>query len=117
MAEAGVALALVVLVIALGWLPPLGLLALGAAVAAAGLLGCVVVGVAYHRRLVVAAGRRGALQPGWWWAPTRLHPLLDDAGRRAVLPLHRAGVAAVVLAFVGFLLVALAAAKAWLVSR
>jgi hypothetical protein len=105
------------LVTALGWLSPLALLAVGAALAAGGMLGSLGVGVAYHRRLLAAAARRGALRPGWWWAPSRLHPQLDDAGRLSVLPLFRAGVAVVALALVGCLLVALAAAKAWMVSR
>jgi hypothetical protein len=116
MVEALLAVALLVLVTALGWLSPLALLAVGAVLAGAGLLGSLGVGVVYHRRLQVAAARRGALRPGWWWAPSRLHSQLDDAGRRSVLPLFWVGVAVVALAVVGCLLVALAAAKAWLVS-
>lgn len=116
MAEVGVAVALLVLVTALGWLSPLALLVVGVALGAAGVLASLGVGVAYHRRLLTAAARCGALHARWWWAPSKLHPQLDEAGRSSVLPVFRAGVAVVVVAFVGFLLVAVAAVKAWMAS-
>ena len=111
------ALAIVGFVTALAWLNPLVLLAAGTAVAGAGLLGSLAVGVTYHRRLLAAVTRLGAVKRGWWWAPSRLHDGLDESGRRAVLPVWRAGIAVVVVAIAGLVLVAVASAKAYLATH
>ena len=117
MGEGIVALLLLVVVAATAWLGPGGLLALGLLLTAIGLLAALVVGVVYHLRLRAAVLRRGALPSGWWWAPSRLHPLLDEAGQAHVLPVFRAGVAVVSVAVAGLLFIALAAAKAYLLGR
>ena len=106
------AVTLMAAVVALAWLSPLALLAVGVAVTGAGLLASLAVGWAYHQRLQTAATRQGGLRAGWWWAPSRLHPTLDEAGRQQVLPMFKAGVGVVALAFVGMFLVAVSVAKA-----
>jgi hypothetical protein len=110
----GVVLALV---LALGWLAPVPLLVLGVVLAAVGLAASLVAGVLYHQRLRIEVGRRRALPARWWWAPSRLHGDLDEAGRRMVLRHYRAGVVLVAIAGGGLLLIAIAAAKAYLESR
>jgi hypothetical protein len=117
MVEGVLALVVLGLVVGLAWLSPLPLLAIGAGLASAGLSASVAVGILYHRRLRLELVRRQALPPRWWWAPTRLHRRLDEAGRAAVLPYFRAGLVLVVLAFGGMALVALGAAKAWMETR
>ena len=115
--EALLALLLLGVVVVLAWLAPLLLLAIGAGLAAAGLFASVAVGVLYHRRLRLELRRRAMLPARWWWAPSRLHRDLDDAGRAVVLPYFRAGVVLIILALTGLSLVALGAAKAWLIVR
>jgi hypothetical protein len=117
MIEAVVVVFLLAAVVGLGWLAPLSLLALGAVLAGAALAASLVIGWLYHRRLYQHVARRRALPRGWWWAPSRLHPDLDDAGRRAVLPYFRAGVALVALAGGGLVLIVVAAVKAYLETR
>lgn len=111
------ALGILVLVVALAMLSPLALLATGTVVALGGLLLSVAVGVSYHRRLLAAVSRVGGPRAGWWWAPSRLHGNLDEAGKSTVLPAWRAGVATAMTAIAGLVLVALAAGKAWLLAR
>jgi hypothetical protein len=117
MGEALAVAVVLALVLALGWLAPVSLLALGMALAAAALAASLVVGALYHRRLHAEVARRRPPPPRWWWAPSRLHGELDDAGRALVLRYYRAGVALVALAGGGLLLIAVAAAKAYLESR
>ena len=109
-----VALLLLALVAALGWLSPDGLLAFGSAVAVAGLAASLVVGVVYHLRLRTTIARKGPLAARWWLAPSRLHAQLDDDERMKVIPLFVAGVVLVAIRFGGLLLVALGAVKAYL---
>ncbi len=117
MVEVGVAAALLLIVIGVGVLGPQGLLVAGVATTAGGLFASLVVGLVYHLRLREQLRRLALLEPGWWWAPSRLHGQLDDAGRAAVFPFYRAGVASVAIALGGLFLVGIAAVKAfWLTS-
>jgi hypothetical protein len=117
MIEAGIALALLAFVVALGWLTPDGLLAFGTAVAVAGLGASMLVGLVYHLRLRAAVARKGQLPARWWLAPSRLHGLLDENERLTVLPFFVAGVVLVAICFAGLLLVALGAIKAYVLTR
>src|SRR5215207_8817462 len=106
MVEGVLALLVVGLVLGLGVLTPLPLLAIGAGLTAAGLSASAAVGWLYHRRLRAELLRRRPMPAGWWWAPSRLHRELDEAGRDVVLPYFRVGLL--------LILVALGAVKAWL---
>jgi hypothetical protein len=114
--EAVIAAVVLGLVVALAWLAPLSLLAIGAGLASAGLSASVAIGIIYHRRLRLEVARRRTVPARWWWAPSRLHRDLDETGRAAVMPYFRAGVFLIILAFVGLSVIALGAAKAWLVT-
>jgi hypothetical protein len=117
MGEAVAVAVVLALVLALGWLAPLPLLAVGMGVAAVGLAASLVAGALYHARLRAEVLRRRPLPARWWWAPSRLHGQLDDAGRRSVLRPYRAGVVLVAFAGGGLLLIAVAAVKAYLEAR
>ena len=81
------------------------LYASGAVAIALGLAAGIPAGVAYHLALFRALARGGAIPPGWWWHPTRLHDGLPDAGRRRVMPWFRAGAAGFLLALAGCALI------------
>jgi hypothetical protein len=114
MVEGVLALLVLGVVLGLGVVTPLPLLSIGAGLTAAGLSASAAVGWMYHRRLRDELLRRRPLPARWWWAPSRLHRELDDAGRAVVLPYFRAGLLLILLAFAGLFLVALGAVKAWL---
>ncbi len=65
------------------------LLALGAL--ALGVLFSLLTGILYHGALWRTLGRRGALRPRWWWAPTSYHGALGPQERRQVMPWFYAG--------------------------
>lgn len=74
---------------------------LGACALMLGVMGSFVAGMGYHWALYRALGPRGALPRGWWWSPTRLHPMLRGSERNAVMPWFYAGAASFVLVVLG----------------
>jgi hypothetical protein len=81
------------------------LLQLGVLGVALGLALGIPTSLVYHARLARALGPRGELPPRWWLAPTRLHPRLRGAERRAVLRWFFLGGAGFVLTIAGCALV------------
>jgi hypothetical protein len=73
------------------FVPPLALAYTALGLCATGSLLGVPLGVAYHVVLRRELVLRGALPARWYFAPQRHHHLLDDAGRRRVLPWFYAG--------------------------
>ncbi len=109
MFEAGVAL-LVFLYLLLLALPGIEWqLAVAAALTLTGLVGGGSAGIVYHWLLRKALVRLGESTRGWAWAPVSRHGVLDERGRREVLPYFRVGAAGffVCLAGIGVLTVAL----------
>ncbi len=109
MFETGIA-ALVFLFLLLLALPGVGWqLVIGAALALIGLLGGGSAGIVYHHRLHRTLLRMGESTRGWLWAPVSRHAVLDDLGRREVLPWFRVGAAGFLacLAGIGMFVVAL----------
>jgi hypothetical protein len=107
--EAGVA-SLVLLYLLLLALPGVEWqLAIGCALALTGLLGGGSAGIVYHWRLRRALLRLGKNTHGWVWTPVSRHSVLDERGRREVLPYFRVGAAGfmVCLAGIGVFTVAL----------
>ena len=83
--------------------------AIGCALALIGLLGGGSAGIVYHWLLRKALVRLGESTRGWVWAPVARHIVLDQRGRREVLPYFRVGAAGflVCLAGIGVFAVAL----------
>jgi hypothetical protein len=77
-----------------------------------GLLGGGGAGIVYHLALRRALIRLGASTRGWVWSPVARHPLLDDLGRRRVLPWFRLGAAGFFLCLAGIGMVGLAVLRA-----
>ena len=65
----------------------------GGLLALVGLLGGGGAGIVYHLALRRTLVRQGSDVRGWVWSPVSLHHLLDERGRREVLPWFRAGAA------------------------
>jgi hypothetical protein len=84
-------------------------LAIGAALTLTGLVGGGSAGIVYHWLLRRALVRLGESTRGWVWAPVSRHIVLDQRGRREVLPYFRVGAAGffVCLAGIGVFAVAL----------
>ena len=80
---------------------------LGVWLVAGGLALGVPTGLVYH--VALARALAGRLPVRWWLSPTGLHPLLDDAGRRRVLPWFTLGAVGAGLALLGCLAVGIAA--------
>jgi hypothetical protein len=107
--EAGIAL-LVFLYLLLLALPGVELqVVIGSVLVLMGLFGGGSAGVVYHWLLRRTLLRLGEGTRGWVWAPVSRHALLDDRGRREVLPWFRVGAAGffVCLAGIGVVAVAL----------
>jgi hypothetical protein len=107
--------------VVLGLLAYLGLLAvpgpvwqllLGVLVTLVGLVGGGGAGIVYHLTLRRALVRQGAEVRGWLWSPVSRHHLLDEQGRREVLPWFRAGAAGFFLCLAGIGMIAVALFKA-----
>ena len=88
---------------------PILLLLLGVLVALVGLVGGGGAGIVYHLALRRSLVRLGSQVHGWLWSPVARHRLLDEQGRREVLPWFRVGAAGffVCLAGIGMVLAAL----------
>jgi hypothetical protein len=112
--EAFVAAALAALFATLAALGPERLLQIGALFAAAGLLGSLPVGLAYHLRLRAWLARSGPPPRRWWWAPSRFHAGLERDGRASILPFFKAGVVLIGLCMVGLLFVGTGTVKAYM---
>ena len=85
---------------------------LGAVAALGGLVGGGSAGLVYHLRLRRALSRLEQSTRGWLWAPVSRHALLDDDGRREVLPWFRIGAAGFFVCVAGMVLVAVAIVRA-----
>jgi hypothetical protein len=77
---------------------------------AAGLVFGVATGFWYHVALARALAPSNALTPGWWLRPVPLHPRLDAASRRRVMPWFYAGAVGFVVTVVGLVVIALGVA-------
>jgi hypothetical protein len=107
--EAGIAL-LVFLYLLLLALPGIELqVVIGSALVLIGLFGGGSAGVVYHWLLRRTLLRLSRGTRGWVWAPVSRHAVLDERGRREVLPWFRVGAVGffVCLAGIGVLAVAL----------
>jgi hypothetical protein len=82
-------------------------LLLGLGSIALGLLVSIPAAGLYHLRLHAALSRRGALDKGWIWHPTRLHARLLDDERPPVMWWFSVGVAGWSLALLGCALIGL----------
>jgi hypothetical protein len=89
-------------------------LSLGALVALVGLVGGGGAGIVYHLALRRTLVRLGSDARGWLWSPVSLHRLLDERGRREVLPWFRVGAVGFFLCLAGIGMVAVAIFKAML---
>jgi len=85
---------------------------LGAVVALVGLLGGGSAGLVYHLSLRKALSRLQQSTRGWLWSPVSRHVLLDERGRREVLPWFRIGAAGFFLCVAGIGLVTAAVVRA-----
>jgi len=103
--EIGLVIALVLMLVLGALLLPLlswsALLQLGVFSVALGLALGLPTSLVYHAKLARALAARGELPPRWWLAPTRLHPRLRDAERRAVLRWFFLGGAGFVITLAG----------------
>jgi hypothetical protein len=81
----------------------------GAAAVALGLAVGVPAGVGYHIALHRALAPLDALDPGWWWRPTRYHARIPAAERRRVMAWFTVGAAGFLVAVTGCALVLVAA--------
>jgi len=109
MFEAAVAGALLIYLLLLA-LPGLELqIMAGTLMTLAGLVGGGAAGIIYHLQLRDALLRLRADTRGWLWSPVSHHRLLDERGRRKVLPWFRLGAAGffVCVAGIGMLTVAI----------
>jgi hypothetical protein len=88
---------------------PILQLLIGAIVALVGLVGGGGAGIVYHLILRQSLIRQSLQVRGWLWSPVSRHHLLDEQGRREVLPWFRVGAAGffVCLAGIGMVLAAL----------
>jgi len=74
----------------------------------AGLVGGGGAGIVYHLALRKALVRLEASTAGWLWSPVSRHSLLDEIGRKRVLPWFRIGAAGFFLCLAGIGMVAVA---------
>jgi hypothetical protein len=88
---------------------PILQLLLGILLTLVGLVGGGGAGIAYHLALRRSLIRLGSEVRGWLWSPVARHHLLDEQGRREVLPWFRVGAAGffVCLAGIGMVVAAL----------
>jgi len=111
MYETLIVLALLMVLVVLGWMTILlswqAIVAAGAACALAGLAVGLPTSFYYHLCLYRALHPRGLLPARWWWSPIRYHVLLDPAERRRVLPWFYAGALSFALIVIGCGLTAL----------
>lgn len=108
MFELAVALALLLYLLLLA-LPGIELQFLaGGILTFAGLVGGGGAGIVYHLALRDALVRLGAGTRGWLWSPVSRHRLLDDRGKRQVLPWFRLGAAGFFVCLAGIGMVAVA---------
>jgi hypothetical protein len=70
---------------------PLLQLLIGAGLALVGLVGGGGAGIVYHLTFRQSLIRQSLQVRGWLWSPVSRHHLLDEQGRREVLPWFRAG--------------------------
>jgi hypothetical protein len=104
---------LVLLYLLLLTLPGIELQAvLGAVATLVGLLGGGSAGIVYHLALRRTLSRLEQSTRGWLWSPVSRHALLDELGRRQVLPWFRAGAAGFFLCVAGIGLVTAAVVRA-----
>ena len=87
-------------------------LLLGALLALVGLVGGGGAGIVYHLTLRKALVRLGSDVRGWLWSPVSLHHLLDQRGRREVLPWFRVGAVGFFVCLAGIGMVAMAVFRA-----
>lgn len=83
----------------------------GSAIGLAGLLGGGGAGLVYHLALRKALLRLGIHARSWLWSPVSCHRLLDERGRREVLPWFRVGAAGFFLCLAGIGIVAVAVVR------
>jgi hypothetical protein len=81
-----------------------------------GLVGGGAAGIVYHLALRRALDRMGVGTRGWLWSPVSRHGLLDERGRRDVLPWFRAGAAGFVICLAGIGWIVAAVVRASLAS-
>jgi len=106
--EAAVAFALLFYLVLLA-LPGIELQFLaGALLTFVGLVGGGSAGIVYHLALRKALVRLGASTTGWLWSPVSRHALLDEPGKKHVLPWFRAGAAGFLLCVAGIGMIAVA---------
>jgi hypothetical protein len=86
-------------------------LVVGSAIGLVGLLGGGGAGLVYHLVLRKALLRLGIRAGKWLWAPVSCHRLLDERGRREVLPWFRVGAAGFFLCLAGIGMVAVAVVR------
>lgn len=105
MPEALLVVALLAVLVAGGLLAPMlswtAVLQLGVLGVALGLALGIPTSLVYHVKLARVLAARGELPPRWWLSPTRLHPRLRGAERRAVLRWFYAGGAGFVVTLAG----------------
>ena len=111
MFEAALASALLCYLLLLG-LPSIELQFLaGGLLTFVGLVGGGGAGIVYHLALRQALARVGASTRGWVWSPVARHPLLDDRGRRQVLPWFRVGATGFFLCLAGIGMITVAVVR------
>ncbi len=114
MVEAGIAVALLMLLGAAGivlGLAPETLLVTGFWIAAGGLAFGVPTGLLYHLALRRALLRAGCLPDRWWWQPTALHDAIPIADRWWVLGWCGAGAVGFAVSVIGCVVVAIGAVR------
>ena len=109
MIEALVVLGLLTYLYLLAVPGPILQLLIGVLLTLVGLVGGGGAGIAYHLALRRSLVRVGSEVRGWMWSPVARHDLLDERGRREVLPWFRVGAAGffVCLAGIGIVVAAL----------
>jgi hypothetical protein len=95
MFEALIVFALLLLLVAVGWMSVVlswqFIVVAGGACALLGLCVGLPTSLYYHLRLQRALGPRGLLPSGWWWSPMRYHELLLESERARILLWFYAG--------------------------